>query len=49
MRIAAPTTYIDQTNMAVRQFLFKEFAFITAGELICYQFNTQGSIRNLNG
>tara|TARA_R100001463_G_scaffold2715_1_gene11139 strand:- start:700 stop:1836 length:1137 start_codon:yes stop_codon:yes gene_type:complete len=49
MRIAAPTTYIDQTNMAVRQYLYKEFAFITAGELICYQFNTQGSIRNLNG
>jgi hypothetical protein len=49
MRIAAPTTYVDSTNLAVLQKLSKEFAFVTAGELICYKFNTQGSIRNLNG
>jgi len=49
MRIAAPTTYVDNTNLAVLQKLSKEFAFVTAGELVCYRFNTQGSIRNLNG
>tara|TARA_R100000458_G_C8264123_1_gene239371 strand:- start:722 stop:1870 length:1149 start_codon:yes stop_codon:yes gene_type:complete len=47
MRIAAPTTYVDNTNLAVRQKLTREYAFITAGELICYKFNTQGSIRDL--
>jgi hypothetical protein len=48
MRIAAPTTYVDNTNLAVRQALSREYAFITAGELIVYRFNTQGSVRNLN-
>ena len=47
-RVAAPTTYVDNTNLAVRQLLAREYAFITAGELICYQFNTQGSIRDLS-
>jgi hypothetical protein len=47
MRVAAPTTYVDNTNLAVRQKLTREYAFITAGELICYKFNTQGSIRDL--
>ena len=48
MRIAAPTTYVDSTNVAVTQKMSHEFALITAGELICYKFKTQGSIRNLN-
>ena len=48
MRIAAPTTYVDNTNLAVLQKLSKEFAFVTAGELICYKFNTSGSVRDLN-
>jgi hypothetical protein len=48
MRIAAPTTYVDNTNLAIRQQLSREYAFITAGELIVYRFNTQGSVRNLN-
>ena len=47
-RVAAPTTYLDHTNMAVRQALAREYAFLTAGELICYRFNTQGSIRDLD-
>tara|TARA_R100000808_G_scaffold209_1_gene1272 strand:- start:737 stop:1849 length:1113 start_codon:yes stop_codon:yes gene_type:complete len=47
-RVAAPTTYIDNTNLAVRQALSREYAFLTAGELICYRFNTQGSIRDLD-
>ena len=47
-RVAAPTTYVDNTNLAVRQALTREYAFITAGELICYRFNTQGSIRDLD-
>ena len=49
MRIAAPTTYVDSTNVAVTQKMSHEFALITSGELICYKFKTQGSIRNLNG
>jgi hypothetical protein len=47
-RVAAPTTYVDNTNLAIRQNLSREYAFITAGELICYRFNTQGSIRDLD-
>ena len=48
MRIAAPTTYVDSTNVAITQKMSHEFALITAGELICYKFNTQGSIRDLD-
>jgi len=48
VRVAAPTTYVDNTNLAVLQKLSKEFAFVTAGELICYKFNTSGSVRDLN-
>jgi hypothetical protein len=48
MRIAAPTTYVDSTNVAVTQKMSHEFALITAGELICYKFNTQGSLRDLD-
>ena len=47
LRIAAPTTYVDNQNLAVLQKLSKEFAFVTAGELICYRRNTSGSIRDL--
>ena len=46
-RVAAPTTYLDSTNIAVTQTLSKDFAFLTAGNLICYRFNTQGSLRDL--
>jgi len=46
-KVAAPTTYIDNTNLAVRQVLTREYALITAGELICYNRITQGSIRDL--
>ena len=47
LRIAAPTTYVDNTNLAVRQVLSREYAFITAGELVAYRRNTSGSIRDL--
>ena len=47
-RVAAPTTYLDSTNVAVTQTLSKDFAFLTAGNLICYKFNTQGSVRDLD-
>ena len=47
MRVAAPTTYVDNTNLAVRQVLSREYAFITAGELVCYRRDTSGSIRDL--
>jgi len=47
MRIAAPTTYIDNTNLAIRQSLSMEYAFLTAGELIAYRRDTSGSIRDL--
>ena len=46
-RVAAPTTYLDNTNIAVTQTLSKDFAFLTAGNLICTRFNTQGSLRDL--
>ena len=47
-RVAAPTTYVDNTNIAVTQTLSKDYAFLTAGNLICYKFNTQGSVRDLS-
>ena len=46
-RVAAPTTYVDNTNIAVTQTLSKDYAFLTAGNLICYKFKTQGSIRDI--
>jgi len=48
LRVAAPTTYVDNQNLAVLQKLSKEFAFITAGNLVCYRRNTSGSIRDLS-
>ena len=47
MRIAAPTTYLDASNMAVNGKLSKEHALITAGEMIAYKFQTMGSVRDL--
>jgi hypothetical protein len=47
MRVAAPTTYVDSTNIAVTQKMSHEFALITAGELIVYNRKTSGSIRDL--
>ena len=46
-RVAAPTTYVDNTNIAVTQTMSKDYAFLTAGNLICYKFQTQGSLRDL--
>jgi len=46
-RVAAPTTYLDSTNVAITQSLSKDYAFLTAGNLICYKFQTQGSLRDL--
>ena len=48
LRIAAPTTYVANENLAVTNALKKQFAFITAGELIVYRFNTSGKITDLN-
>jgi len=48
LRVAAPTTYVANDNLAVTQALTKQFALITAMELICYRFNTSGSLRDLN-
>ena len=48
LRVAAPTTYVANDNLAVTQALTKQFALITAMELIAYRFNTSGSIRDLN-
>jgi len=47
MRMAAPTTYVSNEDLGVTQKLAKDFAFITAGELIATKFNTQGQIRDL--
>ena len=48
LRVAAPTTYVANDNLAVTQSLTKQYALITAMELICYRFNTSGSLRDLN-
>ena len=48
LRVAAPTTYVANDNLAITQALTKQFALITAMELICYRFNTSGSLRDLN-
>jgi len=48
LRVAAPTTYVANDNLAVTQALTKQFALITAMELIAYRFNTHASIRDLN-
>ena len=48
LRIAAPTTYIASENLVTTNALKKQFAFITAGELIVKRFNTSGKITDLN-
>jgi len=48
LRIAAPTTYVANENLAVTNALKKQFAFITAGELIVYRFNTSGKLTDLD-
>ena len=48
LRVAAPTTYVANDNLAVTQSLTKQFALITAMELITYRWNTSGSVRDLN-
>ena len=48
LRIAAPTTYIASENLVTTNALKKQFAFITAGELIIKRFNTSGQITDLN-
>tara|TARA_R110000824_G_scaffold195245_1_gene377949 strand:- start:661 stop:1809 length:1149 start_codon:yes stop_codon:yes gene_type:complete len=48
LRIAAPTTYVANDNLAVTDALKRQFAFITAGELIVKRFNTSGQITDLN-
>ena len=48
MKLAAPTTYVANEDLGILQKLAKEYAYITAGELICTKFTTQGSIRDLN-
>ena len=48
LRVAAPTTYVANDNLAVTQSLTKQFALITAMEMITYRWNTSGSVRDLN-
>ena len=48
LRIAAPTTYVANENLAVTNALKKQYAFITAGELIVYRFNTSGKLTDLD-
>ena len=48
LRIAAPTTYIASENLVTTNAMKKQFAFITAGELIVKRFNTSGKITDLN-
>ena len=48
LRVAAPTTYVANENLAVTNALKKQYAFITAGELIVYRFNTSGKITDLD-
>ena len=47
LRVAAPTTYVANDNLAVTQALTKQYALISAMELINYRFNTHASIRDL--
>ena len=47
LRVAAPTTYVANDNLAITQSLTKQFALISAMELINYRFNTHASIRDL--
>ena len=47
LKIAAPTTFLAQEDLANVQALKRNYAFMTAGEMICYKFASQGMIRDL--
>ena len=47
MKIAAPTTFLAQEDLANVQALKRNYAFMTAGELIATKFATQGLITDL--
>ena len=47
VKIAAPTTFLAQEDLANVAALKRNYAFLTAGELICTKFKTQGQIRGL--
>jgi hypothetical protein len=47
MKIAAPTTFLAQEDLANVQALKRNYAFMTAGEIICTKFATQGLITDL--
>jgi len=45
-RVAAPTTYLENSNVAVTQKASHEHLLMTAGNLIAYKFKTMGSVRD---
>ena len=45
-RVAAPTTYLENSNIAVTQKASHEHLLMTAGNLIAYKFKTMGSVRD---
>ena len=47
MKIAAPTTFLAQEDLANVQALKRNYAFMTAGEIICTKFKSQGILRGL--
>ena len=47
VKVAAPTTFLAQEDLANVAALKRNYAFMTAGELICTKFKTQGQIRGL--
>tara|TARA_R100000773_G_scaffold43250_2_gene41457 strand:- start:699 stop:1886 length:1188 start_codon:yes stop_codon:yes gene_type:complete len=47
LKIAAPTTFLAQEDLANVQALKRNYAFMTAGEIICTKFKTQGILRGL--
>ena len=47
VKVAAPTTFLAQEDLANVQALKRNYAFMTAGELIETKFVTQGMIRGL--
>ena len=47
MKIAAPTTFLAQEDLANVQAFKRNYAFMTAGELICTKFASQGRITDL--
>ena len=47
VKVAAPTTFLAQEDLANVAALKRNYAFLTAGELIATKFKTQGQIRGL--